>query len=373
MYRCLTVTLIFILLELGGCTSNTSPPQLPQYTFNQGKMDVDGYYKYSTYWFKGQLNNSVPHGKGECRTLYLTGIGKTEWLNSSCEFNNGVRIDNLHRQRQEHSLAFANQERYNELRNEQEQQVREQQQRQQAAARRQADQQMWANAALHGLNTLNNGLQQAEAERQRFDTRIANTINDAKRQREYEERTRQAEKIQSNKISSQIVQDREHALNEAAAERQRLQQEEQGRKEAEQKQRVLAQKQKEEKRQKELAQQKQEELKKAAEVQKKQELADYSRAIRANTRVGAISCGAKQRTHIVGVLGRAPRPSQVYNDCKLQEVRYRCPSEANWHYRSNHLWVLNNACIGVGDDVVISVNCPAEQLIVQATRFSCDG
>lgn len=53
-------------------------------------------------------------------------------------------------------------------------------------------------------------------------------------------------------------------------------------------------------------------------------------------------------------------------------MRYRCPSESGWQYRSHNLWRLNNACIGVGDDVVVSANCPAEQLIVQTTKFSCD-
>jgi hypothetical protein len=371
MYRSLTVIVMFVLLS--GCTSNTSPPQIPQFTFSQNSMDSDGYYKYSTYWFKGQLKDSVPHGKGKCRTLYLTALDKKEWLNGLCEFNNGVRIDHLHQQRQDQSLAFTNQERRNELSNEREQQVREEQRRQQAAARRQANEQMWANAALQGLNTLNSGLQQAEIERERFDTHIADTLYDAQQQRKRDERTHQLENIKSNTASLETKQDREHVLKKEAVEKQRLQQEEQVRKEAEQKQQVLAQKQEDEKRQKELAQKKQQELKKAAAAQKKQELADYSSAIRANTRVGAISCGGNQRIHIVGVLGRAPRPSHVYNDCKLQEVRYRCPSQTNWQYRSNDLWVLNNSCIGVGDDVVVNVNCPAEQLIVQATRFSCDG
>lgn len=150
--------------------------------------------------------------------------------------------------------------------------------------------------------------------------------------------------------------------------------EEQRKKEDEQKQLVQQKKLDEEKRKKELEKRKQEELKKVQEAKKKQELIAYNKAIRSSTRVGAISCGGSQnKARIVGVLGSAQRPSHVYTKCNLQEVRYRCPSESNWRYRSQNLWVLNNACIGVGDDVTVTdINCSAEQLIVEPTRFSCD-
>lgn len=149
--------------------------------------------------------------------------------------------------------------------------------------------------------------------------------------------------------------------------------EEQRKKDIEQRELAIQKKLEEEKRKKEFEKQKQEELKQAQEAKKKQELLAYNRAIRAGTRVGAISCGSKNQARIVGVLGRAQRPSHVHTKCSLEEVRYRCPAESGWRYRSQDLWVLNNACIGVGDDVAVSnTNCPAEQLIVEPTRFTCD-
>ena len=246
---------------------------------------------------------------------------------------------------------------------------------QDAAARRPAPQ----NIANVFMNTFNNEMQKNQTNQAAFDARIANTIQVAQQQKQKEEQARQAQQqrqreiqarqtqnAQSNIASPQTAQSRDQALREAAAvERQRLQQTEQQRKEAEQKQLAIAQKQEEEKRQKEVEQ------KQKAEF-KQWEAANYASTIRAGTRVGAISCGSGQRTHIVGVLGRAQRPKSVYNDCRLEEVRYRCPSESGWQYRSHNLWQLNNACIGVGDDVVVSANCPAEQLIVQTTKFSCD-
>lgn len=246
---------------------------------------------------------------------------------------------------------------------------------QDVAARRPTQQ----NIASVFMNTFNNEIQKNQANQAAFDARIANTIQvaqlqkqkeaqarQAQQQRQREIQARQTQNAQPNIASPQIAQSRDQALREAAAvERQRLQQVEQQRKEAEQKQLAIAQKQEEEKRQKVVEQKQQAEL-------KQREAANYASAIRAGTRVGAISCGSGQRTHIVGVLGRAQRPKSVYNDCRLEEVRYRCPSESGWQYRSHNLWQLNNACIGVGDDVVVSANCPAEQLIVQTTKFSCD-
>ena len=246
---------------------------------------------------------------------------------------------------------------------------------QDAAARRPAQQ----NIASVFMNTFNNEMQKNQVNQAAFDARIASTIQVAQQQKQKQEQARQAQQqqqreiqarqnqnAQSNITSPQTAQSRDQALREAAAaERQRLQQVEQQKKEAEQKQLAIAQKKEEEKRQKELAQKQQAAL-------KQQELANYANAVRSGTRVGAISCGSNQRTHIVGVLGRAQRPKHIYNDCRLQEVRYRCPSESSWQYRSHNLWQLNNACIGVGDDVVVSTSCPAEQLIVQASRFSCD-
>lgn len=228
------------------------------------------------------------------------------------------------------------------------------------------------------MNTFNNEMKKNQAIQAAFDARLANTIHVAQQQKQKEEQARQAQQqrqreiqtrqtqnAQSNIALTQTAQSRDQALREAATERQRLQQVEQQRKEAEQKQLAIAQKQEEEKRQKAVEQKQQAEL-------KQREAANYASAIRAGTRVGAISCGSGQRTHIVGMLGRAQRPKSVYNDCRLEEVRYRCPSESGWQYRSHNLWQLNNACIGVGDDVMVSANCPAEQLIVQATHFSCD-
>lgn len=273
-------------------------------------------------------------------------------------------------------LAKAKADEERRYQEERERQVREAQQRREAAAQRQANQQMFANAFL---GTLNSELQKSQANQTAFDARIADTIQAAQQQKQREEQARQAQQqrqreiqarqtqnAQSNIASPQTTQGRDQALREAAAaERQRLQHIEQQKKEAEQRQLVIAQRHEEEKRQKELEQNKIAEL-------KQQEAANYANTIRAGTRVGAISCGAGQRAHIVGVLGKAQRPKHIYNDCRLQEVRYRCPSESNWQYRSHNLWQLNNACIGVGDDVVVNANCPAEQLTVQATRFSCD-
>lgn len=245
------------------------------------------------------------------------------------------------------------------------------------------------------MNTFNNEMKKNQAIQAAFDARLANTIQVAQQQKQKEEQARQAQQQRQREIQArqtqnaqsniaspqtQTAQSRDQALRETAvAERQRLQQEQQRKQEAEQRQLALVKKQKEEKRQKELDRQRQEELKKAEEelkkaeeVRKKQELVDYNRAIRAGTRVGAISCHGGQSTRIVGVLGKAQRPKHVYTNCSLQEVRYRCPSESNWQHTSRRGWLLNNACIGVGDDVTVNVNCPAEQLIVQATHFSCD-
>ncbi len=361
-------------MGLVGCTSNTSPPPIPQFTLQNKQKDVDGYYKYATYWFRGQLKDGIPHGKGSCRTLYLTELGKSEWINSSCEFKAGQRVDDWHKQRLERSLALTNAERQNELRVESERKAREIQQRREAAAERQANQQMWANAALHGLNTLNSTMQQAENDRIRFNARISKTISNAQQQRQHMEQVNQTRSTSSNAFSSQKSSSIDKSKEGVKKDEQELlkKQEQQRKQEAEQKQQALVKKQEEEKRQKELERKKQEDLRLAAEAQKKQQAENYNRAIRAGTRVGAISCHGGKSTRIVGVLGKAQRPKHVYNACRLQEVRYRCPSESNWRHTSRSDWLLNNACIGVGDDVTVNVSCPAEQLIVQATRFSCD-
>lgn len=259
---------------------------------------------------------------------------------------------------------------------------------QDAAARRPAQQ----NIASVFMNTFNSEMQKSQAQQAAFNARIANTIQTAQQQKQKGEQTRQAQlqreaqarqsqqthnspsNSTSQQTSKEREQNREQALRDSAArERQRLQQEQQRKQEMEQKQQALTKKREEEKRQKELERKKQEDLRLAAEAQKKQELLDYNRAIRVGTRVGAISCHSGQSTRIVGVLGRAQRPQHIYNNCQLREVRYRCPSESSWQHYSNGDWLLNNACMGgIGDDVTVNVNCPAEQLIVQATRFSCD-
>lgn len=373
MSRHLMIMAIF--MGLAGCTSNTSPPPIPQFTLQSKQKTSDGYYQYSTYAFKGQLKDGIPHGLGQCRTLYLTELGKSEWLNGACEFSHGIRIDHLHKKRQEHSLALVHTERQNELRLENERKAREIQQRREAAAERQANQQMWANTTLHGLNTLNASLQQAENDRIRFNAQVTQTINNAQQQRQHMEQINQTNSTSSSSFSSQQSVSIDKLKEGVKKDEQELlkKQEQQRKQEMEQKQQALTKKREEEKRQKELERKKQEDLRLAAEAQKKQELLDYNRAIRAGTRVGAISCHGGQSTRIVGVLGKAQRPKHVYNNCQLREVRYRCPSESNWQNYVNNDWLLNNACMGgIGDDVTVNVNCPAEQLIVQATRFSCD-
>lgn len=110
------------------------------------------------------------------------------------------------------------------------------------------------------------------------------------------------------------------------------------------------------------------------EARKKIELLQYRNAVRNGTSVGALRCGSsgRPRVHLVGVVGRATRPDHVYSDCRLKQVQYRCRGEGNWQFYTNNLWVLSNACIGIGDDVRVNVHCDAEQVEVRPTQFSCD-
>lgn len=103
----LSVMAVFALCT--GCV--TTPPPIPNFPLQQKQMDTDGYYKYATFEFKGLLKEGVPDGKGQCRTRYLINQYQSEWVNAGCEFRMGERIDRLHQQRLEASLAFENQKR----------------------------------------------------------------------------------------------------------------------------------------------------------------------------------------------------------------------------------------------------------------------
>ena len=245
-----------------------------------------------------------------------------------------------------------------------------------ARAERRANQQMYANAIMHGLNTLNQGLQQDQAELMQYRAR-QNEVNEQLKSRVIASQSAQVSSTLQKSItqpsSSQnnyTQQQRENKNQEmqtaVLAERQRLEQENQRKQALEHKRQAEV-----------LAQQKKEADKKKAqqdaEIKRKQEELNYNQAIRAGTRVGAISCNSKNDIHLVGMIGRAKRPGHVYNDCRVTEVRYRCPSESSWTYYQNQDWLLNAGCrASIGNDVVVTANCPAEQLSVEASKFSCD-
>lgn len=107
MHRNFAIMSVFIICT--GCV--TTPPPIPQFPLKEKQKDTDGYYKYSTFWFKGNLKEGMPDGKGQCRTKYLTEVYGSEWLSGACEFKMGERIDRLHQKRSEGSLAFENQKR----------------------------------------------------------------------------------------------------------------------------------------------------------------------------------------------------------------------------------------------------------------------
>ena len=263
---------------------------------------------------------------------------------------------------------------------EREYQLYQEQLEREARAERRANQQMYANAIMHGLNTLNQGLQQGQAELEQYRAR-QNDVNEqlksmalanqsAQASSASQQSMTQSSSSQINHIQQQQQQQQAKKNQEmqaaALAERQRLAQESQRKKELEQKRQAEV-----------LAQQKREADKKKAqqeaEIKRRQEEITYNQVIRASTRVGAISCTSKNDIHLVGVMGKAKRPGHVYNDCRVTEVRYRCPSESSWTYYQNQDWLLNAGCrASIGNDVVVTANCPAEQLSVEASKFSCD-
>ena len=394
MSRLLCATVVVFMM---GCATNLPAPHIPSFSYKSNEKDKDGYYKYASYWFKGNLKNDVPHGKGLCRSKYMVAQNKTEWLDGPCEFKDGKRIDVLHQTRLERSLAFTHSKRQAELMEQEQLAEQRERRRQEQAAERQASQQMWANAAVHGLNTLGQSLQQSQIEQANFNNRMAQTIHSAQQQRENElERQRMAQQqraaqqqsaaqrtsspsISSAKTASatgtvasystQIPKKPDITSSQAA--QNRLEEE---KRQADLKAKQLAEQKKreEEKQKKELELKQKEDLRKAEEARKKQEVDTYRAAIRAGTRVGVLNCNNSKKVNIVGVLGKAKRPKHIYNDCKLSEVRYRCPSETVWKYEAVDSWDLNNACIGVGNDVRVSVNCPANQVIIEKVSFSCD-
>ncbi|RZG45091.1 MULTISPECIES: cell envelope integrity protein TolA [Acinetobacter] len=151
MQQNLIVISLFVLFT--GCT--TTPPGIPAFPLQEKKKDDDGYYKYSTFWFNGKLKNGVPDGKGQCRTKYMTGVYTTEWLKGACEFRLGERIDRLDQNRSEASMAFTNQKRAKELKEEREKQdeyerAEAEERRERARSRAAAEQQLAA--SITGMN-----------------------------------------------------------------------------------------------------------------------------------------------------------------------------------------------------------------------------
>lgn len=152
MNRHLIFLMMFVVLT--GCAT-TTPPPIPQFPFKEKQKDSDGYYKYATYWFKGTLKNGVPHGEGQCRTRLLKDEYHSVWLDSTCEFNAGERIDDLHKEHSENNLAVTNKIRADHLQKQKEEaqeqaRAEAEERRERARSRAAFEQQM--GASLTGLN-----------------------------------------------------------------------------------------------------------------------------------------------------------------------------------------------------------------------------
>lgn len=269
--------------------------------------------------------------------------------------------------------------------------------REEARERAARNTQMW----MQAMTTVGAGIQEGYAQHQReqeaFNARIAQVTREAEAQRQAQQarqQARQAEELRQEQARQRARQQQQAVLTPGQAQQSEADQRRQEQAQRQQEQERLHQEQqaqrrqaaeREQQRQEALMRQEQERQRKeqeaqrlaaeqrALEAQKKQERQQYAYAVRAGTRMGALSCGHSEgKVRLVGTLGRAKRPTHVYSDCRVTTARYRCASESHWRTYSNQGWMLNNACIGMGDDVVVNVNCPAEQVLVEAVAFSCD-
>lgn len=85
------LALIFIFLS--GCAGD----EVHQSSFNVNKFtrvaDVNGWYHFAGFYYKGQLIGGNPHGNGRC-IEFSEHVGKEyRQKETACEFNNGERVD----------------------------------------------------------------------------------------------------------------------------------------------------------------------------------------------------------------------------------------------------------------------------------------
>ncbi len=389
MMRAVLVLGVFAA-ALAGCASD--PVHVLQYKANAKQADADGYYKYARYWFKGELKDNVPHGPGECRTLYLNASGSQVWLDGACEFNNGARVDALHAQRAEQAVVAANSARKDELASERQRRIEQQQweaeERRREAASRRATEQALAGAMLQMQARVAAGAQQmAQVDRQ-----VARNIADAnaqnaRRQAEVEEaareRQRQAQEsarerqAAANLAMAQQAQGAERRQAEAArekareeAEQARAAKERADREAAAQRERDRAREQAEAqaKREKEKADR---EAARLAEARAKEDATrKYLSDLRDGARLAARKCpDGEGHYYVVGTLPQI-RPAPV--SCVGLRYRAQCKGGGvSIEGFGRHFSGLGSSCY-MADTYKIEgkLSCPVEDVRVQALELT---
>jgi hypothetical protein len=205
---------------LAGCVSGRSI-DVATYTATAVTPDADGWYRYSTYWFKGTLTNNQPNGFGQCKTQYLNPrTDKRDWVEAPCEFKAGVRVDEYHLARTEATVADYKAERDRQNRRERENQEAAESYRRQEAAESRAAANAAGAALVMQLQAQNQQLARTLAQNDRQvaqATRQANDYN-AQRQADVNEAARQRQR-DNEAAALQKVKDRQSAADAGASQR----------------------------------------------------------------------------------------------------------------------------------------------------------
>lgn len=378
-----------LFLLLSGCVVS-QPPHVPSYEM-QPKIAENGYYKYLSYWYSGKLKDNMPHGKGKCKTFYQVSKYKSEAIYDNCDFKDGIRVDKAHQARIKSSLAFEQQRRAEELKDEKLQQAEyaeaQRQSRMEEERSRRATEAAFASSILNASAQIVAENQKMLDQQRKFNQSIANANRAA------EELSRQSTRpshsntstvststvstsTQSNNTratTSNASTRATHAKNSnstALLQKQREEQAKAQRLELE-KQRDQAKAKLEQERL--AAQAKREQAKQEAEEAKRRKVAEDAQArtnflekVKTGTRFSARTCiGGEGDYFVVGI---RPRPKPEIVSCVDVHFKAQCRGGgAVVNGVADNFVGMSTSCF-MGDTYRLrsKLNCPPEDVVVTA-------